>query len=111
MHSADECAGAASDHAEPQPAILLLTRAFDGHYLFSFRPLESQHPAVSFIVGDGCGKIIERPFRCLDDVASDERRALSRALLAVLQTALPFKNSPTGKIILSELGKDRSEVN
>src|SRR5204863_5361434 len=38
-----------------------------------------------------------------------ERRALRRALFAVLEAALPFQHRPAAEIVLRQLGEDRAE--
>src|SRR5471030_264754 len=56
------------------------------------------------------GEVIERAVRYVNDVLADIFRPLPRAILRMLQRALPFEHSPARKIILGHLRKDRPEV-
>src|SRR5471032_1940596 len=56
------------------------------------------------------GKVIERAVRYVNNMLADSLRALPRAILRMLQRALPFKHSPAGKIVLGHLREDRPEV-
>ena len=68
----------------------------------AFRSIaKPQHSAIRFPIRAGLGKIIERVLGGFDDVPGDKGRPLSRPLLAILQTAFPFEDSPSGKVILS----------
>jgi hypothetical protein len=65
--------------------------------------LKTENVADSLLVRARTGKIVKRALRGFDDMALDERRALSRSLFTALDAALPFENRPTREIILSEL--------
>src|SRR5689334_16984294 len=51
--------------------------------------LEPHRRAQLGLVGRAAGKIIERPLGDADDVMLDERRALGRPVLGMLEAALP----------------------
>lgn len=65
--------------------------------------LKAENLANSPLIGARTGKIVKRALRCFNDMAPDERRALSRSLFTALYAALPFENRPSREIILSEL--------
>src|SRR5881227_2526882 len=99
MHSADERSRPASHHAKPQATILLFRGALDWHLAFLSID-EAEHSAVGFNISAGLCEIIECAFCGLNNVTSDEGRTFLRALLAILNAALPFENGPPGKIVL-----------
>ncbi len=60
--------------------------------IHTFLPIcETQHSAVRFRIGARFCEIIKRTLCGLDDVMSDERGTLLRALFTTLHTALPLK--------------------
>src|SRR5258707_11911756 len=48
--------------------------------------------------------------RHANDVAANELRAFTRAVLGMLQRTLPFQHRPAGKIVLRHLREDRAEI-
>src|ERR1700690_3868874 len=71
---------------------------------------DPQQFAVRRVVGAAAGKVVERPARRGDEMPGDERRALVRALLAVLDAAFPFQHRPAVEPVLRELGEDAGEI-
>ena len=71
--------------------------------------LDSHHCA-QLLVGRAAGEIVERLFRHADDVVLDERRAFGRAVLGMLQAALPFEHRPAVVVVLRQLGEDAAEI-
>jgi len=65
--------------------------------------LKTENLANSLLIRTRTGKIVKGALRRFDDMAPDERRALSRSLFTALDAALPFENRPSREIILSEL--------
>src|SRR3954464_1936639 len=110
MHSPYESSRPASHHAKAQATILFLRGALDRHLAFLSID-EAEHSAVGFNISARFREIIKCAFCSLNNVTSDEGRAFFRALLAILYAALPFKNGPSGKIVLRELGKNTCKVN
>jgi len=56
------------------------------------------------------GEVVEGVLGDADDVALDERRALGRALLGMLEGAFPLEHRPAVVVVLGELGEDRAEI-
>src|SRR3954454_8097160 len=71
---------------------------------------QAQHPPIGSRIRAGAREVIERVLGHADDVALDELRAFRRALLRVLDAALPFEHCPAVVVVLRELGKDAVEV-
>src|SRR5690606_32913840 len=69
-----------------------------------------QHAAQRPWTGAAAGKVVERVFGHADDVVADEGRALARAVLRVLQAALPLQHRPAPEVVLRELREDRLEI-
>src|SRR5690606_31794264 len=69
-----------------------------------------QHAAQRLPVGAAAGEIVERVFGDADDVVADEGRAFARAVLRVLQAALPLHDGPAGEVVPGQAGEDRLEV-
>jgi len=46
----------------------------------------------------------------VDDVTANELSAFSRAVLGMLQRALPFQHCPAGVVVLRQLREDRAEI-
>ena len=61
--------------------------------------LQPKKLSVLLAIKTGICEIVERVRRDADDVISDKRYALSRAIFRVLECAFPLENSPTGEII------------
>src|SRR6185503_9479109 len=55
-------------------------------------------------------EIVERFRRRVNHVRTDERRAFARAILGVLQAALPLEHGPAVVTVLRELRKDAFEI-
>src|SRR5437016_8346057 len=72
---------------------------------------QAQHFSVRLSIGARLCEIIKRTLGGLDDVMGDERRSLLRALLTILYTALPFKDSPSFEVVLGKFVEDGTEVN
>src|SRR5690606_34569463 len=58
----------------------------------------------------GRGEVVELPVRRADHVRADERRPFPRAVLGMLQAALPLEHRPAFVTVLRELAEDRLEV-
>src|SRR5438067_13428011 len=71
---------------------------------------DAEHTAIRGEVGAGAGEIVERLFRHPDDVVGDELRAFARAILRMLDAALPLEHRPSGIVVLRELREDGLEV-
>src|SRR6266508_5757607 len=71
---------------------------------------DAEHAAIRGDVGAGAGEIVERLFRHADDVVGDELRSFTRAVLRMLDAALPFEHRPAGIVVLRQLREDRLEV-
>src|SRR6267142_4675960 len=71
---------------------------------------ETEHAAIGRSIRAGLCEVIERRAGSLNDVASDEWRALGRALLGALDAAFPFEDRPAVEIILRELRENAVEI-
>src|SRR5271154_1357515 len=56
------------------------------------------------------GEVVERLVGHADDVLLDKLGALARAVLGMLQGALPFQHRPGGISVLGELGENAAEI-
>ena len=103
MDAADEGALPAADHPEPDAPAEALAASRDAHQIPSafLLALTSVAPA---------GEVVERVLGDADDVALDERCALGRALLGMLERALPLEHRPAVVVVLGELREDAAEV-
>ena len=120
VHGADEGALPAADHAEPdRPLPLSRSAAFDRHGLLLDSRSRVRNAAIydspsialiCFLSVPAAGEIVERLLGDADDVVLDERRALARAVLGMLQRAFPFEHRPAVVIVLRELGEDAAEI-
>jgi hypothetical protein len=110
VHSANEPAGAASDHPEAKPAIFALTGRLNRHSIVPRSFCQTQHSAVRFIIRAGFCEIIESMLCGVNNVSGYERRTFSRSLFAALDTTLPFENRPAGEVILRKLRKNGGEI-
>src|SRR5262249_1888810 len=72
--------------------------------------VESEHATVGLLVRAGTGEIVEGRLCRFDDVIGDEGSAFARALLGALDTALPFEDGPAFEAVLSQLRKNRLEI-
>src|SRR5947207_11138646 len=108
MDGADECALTAAHHAKPDAAAgPLVPACFDRHAGLLG---QAEHLAVRKIIGACSGKIIEGALGHADDVTLDELRAFARAILRVLERALPLQHSPAVEIMGCKLGEDAAEI-
>src|SRR5215204_5899887 len=71
---------------------------------------EAEHALQLRRIGGRAGKVVERLVGDADEVVADERRTLGRALLGVLEAALPFEHGPALVAVLRHLGEDGLEV-
>src|SRR5687768_13901548 len=62
------------------------------------------------LIGARSGEVVESTICLADHVPSNERGAFGRALLGMLQAALPFKYCPALIVVLGEPGENRAEV-
>src|SRR5947208_13118893 len=72
---------------------------------------DSERLAIEITVGARSGEIIEGTLGHADDVIAHERRAFPRAILGMLDRALPLHDGPAGIVVLCQLREDRLEVN
>src|SRR3954447_4667031 len=72
---------------------------------------QAEHLAVRKIVGACPGKIVEGALGHANDMMLDELRAFARAILRVLERALPLQHRPAVEIKGSKLGEDTAEIN
>src|SRR5690349_21570130 len=71
---------------------------------------ESEHALDLRRVAPTAGEVVEGFPGDPDDVVADERGALGRAGLRVLQAALPFEHRPAVVVVLRHLREDRAEI-
>src|SRR5882672_11993647 len=71
---------------------------------------DAQHLLVRGRVHAAAGKVVKRALGHADDVVGDERRTFARAVLRVLDAALPFQHGPAGVVVGRHLREDRGEV-
>ena len=116
VHRADEGALAAAHHAEPDaPARGAVVPSLDGHVRLSrVAPADvpgggrspqftaqPEHPPDLLLVDARAPAKSSKAFSVdADDVVGDERGALARAVLGVLQAALPFQHRPAVVAVL-----------
>ena len=112
MHGADEGALAAAHHAEPDAPGEFLAASFDRHCISSRSPGYPIPSALllAFTSVRAGGEIVEGVLGDADDMGGDEGRAFRRALLGMLQRALPFQHRPAVVVVFGELGEDGGEV-
>ena len=99
---ADEGARAAADHAQADFARSVLC-----HFASPSSPRILRFADLSV---PGGGKVVEGALGDADDVALDQRRALGRPLLGMLQRAFPFEHGPAVEVVARELGEDAGEI-
>src|SRR5579885_2744146 len=71
---------------------------------------KTQHAAIGLLVRAGAGEIVERRFRCFNDVPSDKGSAFAGALLGALDAAFPFEHGPATVTVLRELRENGLEI-
>src|SRR5690606_2365318 len=71
---------------------------------------EPEDAAVRRLVRAGAREIVERALRDTDDVLAHELGALARAVLGMLQAALPLDDGPAVEVVGRELREDALEV-
>lgn len=71
---------------------------------------QTQHFLVKLFIGACTGKIIKRLFGFDDYVIGNKVGTFGRALLGMLQTALPFKYRPAVKIVLGHFTENCSKI-
>src|SRR5690606_21921180 len=72
--------------------------------------VEPQHETIHRRIDAGRGEVVELPVRRADHVRADERRPFPRAVLGMLQAALPLEHRPAFVTVLRELAEYRLEV-
>src|SRR4051812_21747406 len=97
MDGTDEGAMAAADLAEPEaaPAGGLCLGALADHRPLPSAPVQTQRAAVGGGGVAGAGReVLEAGLGDADDVGGDELGPLARAVLGVLEAALPLQHGP-----------------
>src|SRR5580704_8359131 len=74
-------------------------------------PLDQAERACDLPLVDlAAGEVVERLLGHANDVLRDEFGALARAVLGMLQAALPFQHRPRRIAVLRHLGEDAAEI-